>query len=102
MHVPFMVIALIGGVMARPTSLRHPHPGRQDSDMAPGVGGPAARTLPNTVVVEGERMLSAFAAVSQGEYSAELNNILAQADMWLGLGPWTVTSKKIAVPEGSP
>jgi hypothetical protein len=68
--------------------------------MAPGVT--AARTLPKTVVVDGKRMLSAFGAVSQGQYGAELKNILAQADMWLGQGPWTVTSKKIAVPEGSP
>lgn len=111
MRSALILLALVGHALAGPTPIHHP-PVRRLNASAIGdghgsgsgthSGGTAPRSLPNTVVLDGQRMLSAFATVSQGGYPTELQNILAQADRWMAKGPWTVTSKTFAVPGGTP
>ncbi|KOS21911.1 hypothetical protein ESCO_002078 [Escovopsis weberi] len=58
---------------------------------------------PNTVVIPGERLLAAKQSL-QSPHSplhGALGHLTAQADSWLGQGPWTVTSKTSAPPNGT-
>lgn len=57
---------------------------------------------PDTVVIEGWRLEAAKAKIARGDktYTKALGHLTAQADSWLGQGPWTVTSKDKAPPSG--
>lgn len=64
---------------------------------------PANEKPPNTVVIDGRRLVAARNRISQGEprYTTALANLLTQADNWLGQGPWTVTDKEKVPPSGN-
>ncbi|CEJ89604.1 hypothetical protein VHEMI05439 [[Torrubiella] hemipterigena] len=57
---------------------------------------------PDTVVIQGWRLEAAKAKIAHGDetYTKALGHLTAQADSWLGQGPWTVTSKDKAPPSG--
>lgn len=57
------------------------------------------RKLPNTVVLDPQRMVDTAAHVMG--YQTEFRNLLTQANEWMGVGPWTVVSKTMAVPNGT-
>lgn len=65
-------------------------------------GQPLLRPCPNTVVFDPDRMVKTASEVSQGQHGAELAELLSHADPYLSKGPWTVTSKTLPVPDGSP
>lgn len=57
---------------------------------------------PNTITVDGKRLLTAKAALAVGEPSTTkaLISLLKDADGWLNHGPWTVMSKNGTAPTG--
>lgn len=59
--------------------------------------------VPDTVVIDGERLVQAKARLQRGDdrYIDALAHITAQADYWLDQGPWSVTSKSKEPPGGS-
>ncbi|KAM0420390.1 hypothetical protein ACHAPT_011810 [Fusarium lateritium] len=59
--------------------------------------------FPETAILDGQRLLNAKIALSVRETSTALalHSLIEQADSWLELGPWAVTSKKEAGPSGS-
>lgn len=85
--------AVLDTVSAVPASL-----GAKGARKARGL----TRPQPNTVVFDAERMSHTAELVSQGQYADELAELLKYAQPYLSKGPWTVTNKKMAVPDGSP
>lgn len=73
-----------------------------DAAPPPNAGRPLQRPRPNTVVFEPKRMVKTAREVSKGGHSGELAELLSHADPYLSKGPWTVTSKTIPVPDGTP
>ncbi|KAJ6125434.1 hypothetical protein N7471_012751 [Penicillium samsonianum] len=69
----------------------------------PNPGHSNSRKAPDTVVIDGSRLVAAQAQLSRGDHSLEvsLNRLVSQADSWLSQGPWTVTSKTKAPPNGT-
>ncbi|MEV7087727.1 alginate lyase family protein [Streptomyces sp. NPDC093085] len=69
---------------------------------APGDGTRAA--APATVVIDGERMRRTRTAVAHGDPGLRraVATLTAQADSWLGRGPWTVVDKPRPAPSGDP
>ncbi|UNI24745.1 hypothetical protein JDV02_010470 [Purpureocillium takamizusanense] len=73
---------------------------------ASAVRGSSSR-VPNTVVIDGERLASAKDRLWSSrhhpdpELRAALGRLTAQADVWLKQGPWTVTTKTTAPPNGT-
>ncbi|GJN84575.1 hypothetical protein PLIIFM63780_008136 [Purpureocillium lilacinum] len=69
-----------------------------------GRGGGGSH-VPNTVVIDGKRLADAKQRLSSrhpdAELRAALGHLTAQADTWLSQGPWTVTTKKTAPPNGT-
>lgn len=65
-------------------------------------GKPLQRPRPNTVVFEPKRMVHTARDVSMGNYADELSELLSHADPYLSKGPWSVTNKKMPVPDGTP
>ncbi len=88
MRVPYLTSLLLAAdmVLARPNS---------ESSIAQGA--------PDTVVIDGYRLVDARAALKSGDITlnAALKHLVAQADSWLGQGPWTVTSKTKPPPGGT-
>ncbi|MEV7868743.1 alginate lyase family protein [Streptomyces sp. NPDC088124] len=62
------------------------------------------RAVPATVVIDGKRMRQARAALDRGDPALRkaVTSLTAQADSWLGKGPWTVTDKPRPAPSGDP
>ncbi|MFE2942188.1 alginate lyase family protein [Streptomyces sp. NPDC059255] len=62
------------------------------------------RAAPATVVIDGKRMRQARAALDRGDPALRkaVTSLTAQADSWLGKGPWTVTDKPRPAPGGDP
>ncbi|RFU81927.1 exported [Trichoderma arundinaceum] len=58
---------------------------------------------PNTVVIDGHRLVEAKLRLKLGDrdLKAALKHLTAQADSWLSQGPWTVTAKANAPPNGT-
>lgn len=57
---------------------------------------------PQTVVMNGKRLAETRNIVRKSKkYDEQLKYLVAQADSWLGQGPWTVTSKKEPPPNGT-
>ncbi|KAJ6095186.1 hypothetical protein N7467_002699 [Penicillium canescens] len=69
----------------------------------PDPGHSNSRKAPDTVVIDGYRLLDTQAQLNRGDVSlkASLGYLVAQADSWLNQGPWTVTSKTKAPPNGT-
>lgn len=67
------------------------------------VGAYAVSKAPSTVVIDGQRLVDAKAKLLLGEqrFKQSLEHLVAQADVWLDQGPWTVTSKSEAPPNGT-
>src|SRR4051795_7121390 len=65
-------------------------------------GNTRVGVIPNTVVIDGSRLVENKQRIRAGHtsYITALNNLIAQADSWLGKGPWTVTNKTQAPPNG--
>ncbi|RHZ66751.1 alginate lyase family protein [Aspergillus thermomutatus] len=59
--------------------------------------------VPNTVVMDGFRLVENKKRIQAGDASlkAALGHLTTEADSWLGQGPWTVTSKTQAPPNGT-
>jgi hypothetical protein len=59
--------------------------------------------IPNTVVIDGSRLVENKQRIRAGHtsYITALNHLIAQADSWLDKGPWTVTNKTQAPPNGT-
>lgn len=57
-----------------------------------------ARPRPNTVILDPDYMQRAAGNPDQGE----LGNLKGLADRLLSVGPWSVTNKRKAVPDGTP
>ncbi|KAK5996805.1 hypothetical protein PT974_02148 [Cladobotryum mycophilum] len=59
--------------------------------------------VPDTVVIEGWRLVDAKARLLFGDkkLKAALGHLTAQADSWLNQGPWTVTTKTTPPPNGT-
>lgn len=57
---------------------------------------------PSTVVLDSRRLLEAKQLLNEGDPQTRtaLSHLIAQADIWLGQGPWSVTSKTIPPPSG--
>ncbi|KAK5996479.1 hypothetical protein PT974_01814 [Cladobotryum mycophilum] len=69
-----------------------------------GLASPRPATVvPDTVVLDGQRLVNAKAQLKAGNATlkAALKHLTAQADSWLTQGPWTVTSKSTAPPNGT-
>jgi hypothetical protein len=58
---------------------------------------------PNTVVIDGELLAATKTRLKHGDKSLKvaLQHLTAQADSWLNQGPWTVTAKTNAPPNGT-
>lgn len=56
--------------------------------------------LPKTVVLDGYRLIDAKFRLLLGsqEHRSALKHLTAQADSWLSQGPWSVTTKTVALP----
>ncbi|KAJ2975034.1 hypothetical protein NQ176_g5745 [Zarea fungicola] len=56
--------------------------------------------VPNTVVLDGYRLIDAKIRLFLGsqEHRSALKHLTAQADSWLSQGPWSVTTKTVALP----
>lgn len=76
------------------------------------IGKPVQPTVPRTVVLSGDRLVAtkrdvqkAMGNNGQGQGRPVLRdamrNLVTQADAWLPQGPWTVTAKTMAVPNGT-
>ncbi|MFD7091077.1 alginate lyase family protein [Streptomyces sp. NPDC059896] len=65
---------------------------------------PSDPVAPETVVIDGKRMRQARIALDRGDPAlrATVKSLTAQADSWLGQGPWTVTDKPRPAPSGDP
>lgn len=59
--------------------------------------------FPNTIVIDGYRLVEAKLRLDLGDHSLKsaLNHLTAQADSWLDQGPWTVTAKATPPPNGT-
>ncbi|CAI7567897.1 unnamed protein product [Penicillium pancosmium] len=66
-------------------------------------GNTRVGVIPNTVVMDGSRLVENKQRIRAGHtsYISALNHLIAQADSWLGKGPWTVTNKTQAPPNGT-
>ncbi|KAJ2974354.1 hypothetical protein NQ176_g6103 [Zarea fungicola] len=63
---------------------------------------PSEQTTPETVVLDGPLLVQTKRRIQQdGKLKAELEILTRQADYWLDKGPWTVTSKTSAPPNGT-
>ncbi|MFJ2555886.1 MULTISPECIES: alginate lyase family protein [unclassified Streptomyces] len=62
------------------------------------------RAIPATVVIDGKRMRQTRIALDRGDPALRTSvaALTAQADSWLGRGPWTVTDKPRPAPSGDP
>ncbi|MEE1798437.1 alginate lyase family protein [Streptomyces sp. JV176] len=62
------------------------------------------RAIPATVVIDGKRMRQTRIALNRGDPALRTSvaALTAQADSWLGRGPWTVTDKPRPAPSGDP
>ncbi|KAL7936530.1 alginate lyase domain-containing protein [Trichoderma chlorosporum] len=71
----------------------------------PGLGDiwPWPSSIPNTIVIDGYRLVEAKLRLTLGDGTLknELKHLTAQADSWLDQGPWTVTAKSKAPPNGT-
>lgn len=69
----------------------------------PNHGDSHSAKAPDTVVIDGHRLVDAKAQLNRGSDSlkASLDHLVGQADSWLSQGPWTVTSKANAPPNGT-
>ncbi|OPB40310.1 hypothetical protein A0O28_0003890 [Trichoderma guizhouense] len=71
----------------------------------PGLGDiwPWPSKTPNTIVIDGYRLVEAKLRLTLGDgtLKKELKHLTAQADSWLNQGPWTVTAKTKAPPNGT-
>lgn len=69
---------------------------------APAPAQQQHQETPDTVVIQGWRLEVAKAKIAHGDktYTKALSHLTAQADSWLGQGPWTVTSKEKTPPSG--
>jgi hypothetical protein len=69
----------------------------------PDPGHSNSRKAPDTVVIDGYRLVDIQTQINRGDASikASLDHLVAQADSWLKQGPWTVTSKTKAPPNGT-
>ncbi|KAL7793642.1 alginate lyase domain-containing protein [Trichoderma ceciliae] len=58
---------------------------------------------PDTIVIDGYRLVDAKQRLNKGDrdLKAALKHLTAQADSWLDQGPWTVTAKADAAPNGT-
>lgn len=63
---------------------------------------PPVRKAPRTVVLDGARLRQASIALHHGDkaLTATLAQLTAQADQWLGQGPWSVMDKPQTPPGG--
>ncbi|KAL9476433.1 hypothetical protein ACSS6W_006274 [Trichoderma asperelloides] len=70
---------------------------------APGDGWLWPTIFPNTIVIDGHRLVEAKLRLDLGDHSLKtaLKHLTAQADSWLGQGPWTVTAKATPPPNGT-
>ena len=64
----------------------------------------AVPAVPATPVIDGKRMQQARIRLDKGDpgLRAAVKSLTAQADSWLGQGPWTVTDKPAPAPGGDP
>jgi hypothetical protein len=65
-------------------------------------GNGTTSAAPNTITVDGGRLLTAKAALAMGEpwATSALAALIDDADGWLNYGPWTVMSKNVTSPTG--
>lgn len=70
-------------------------PARRSSGSCTPANGTAV--TPKTVVLEGSRLVD----IKKHPDPTALQNLVTQADAWLTVGPWTVTSKNVSVPDGT-
>ncbi|KFY76312.1 hypothetical protein V499_03988 [Pseudogymnoascus sp. VKM F-103] len=63
---------------------------------------PNKDVVPNTIVLDGSRLLKAKLLIKLGDaqLKTRLSYLTAQADKWLKQGPWSVTTKAIYPPSG--
>ncbi|KAL7948810.1 alginate lyase domain-containing protein [Trichoderma barbatum] len=68
-----------------------------------GDGWPWPLKTPNTIVIDGHRLAEAKFRLAWGDGNLKkaLKHLTAQADSWLDQGPWTVTAKTKAPPNGT-
>ncbi|WP_446040008.1 alginate lyase family protein [Streptomyces sp. SID1121] len=72
--------------------------------LIPAVPSTAAPAVPATPVIDGKRLQQARIALDKGDpvLKKALKSLTAQADSWLGQGPWTVVDKPRPAPSGDP
>ncbi|WVQ72327.1 hypothetical protein IAR50_001877 [Cryptococcus sp. DSM 104548] len=63
----------------------------------------STRHIPRTVVLDGRRLAEAKEKLEEGDQEMQevLDNLLRQANIWMGLGPWTVVANSRSVPNGT-
>ena len=69
-----------------------------------GIAIPDAKVVvPGTVVIDGQRLVDVKERTRRKDPAcdAELKHLVAQADYWLTQGPWSVTTKTEAPPNGT-
>jgi hypothetical protein len=69
----------------------------------PNLGTHNVQKAPETVFIDGSRLVAAKRQLERGNRSLQvsLNYLITQVDSWLDQGPWTVTSKAKAPPNGT-
>ncbi|MFE4702685.1 alginate lyase family protein [Streptomyces sp. NPDC001935] len=88
---------------ARTTSPPAPEaPARSASAAVPAASGRAGSEPPETVVLDGGRLLRTRARLAKGDHrlARALRELTARADNWLDQGPWTVVDKPRPAPGG--
>ncbi|WP_327237572.1 alginate lyase family protein [Streptomyces sp. NBC_01317] len=72
--------------------------------LVPAASSAAAPAVPATPVIDGKRLQQARVALDKGDPALKkaLTSLIAQADSWLGKGPWTVVDKPKPAPSGDP
>ncbi|QIQ05795.1 alginate lyase family protein [Streptomyces liangshanensis] len=72
--------------------------------LVPAASSSAAPAVPATPVIDGKRLQQARIALDKGDPALRkaVKSLTAQADSWLGQGPWTVVDKPRPAPSGDP
>ncbi|WP_329114281.1 alginate lyase family protein [Streptomyces sp. NBC_01465] len=90
LHALIAAVAAIAAVLV---------PTASSAEAAPHHKGPSA---PRTPVIDGKRLEQARARLAHGDPALRtaVKSLTAQADSWLGQGPWTVVDKPKPAPGG--
>ncbi|MER5770927.1 alginate lyase family protein [Streptomyces sp. NPDC001985] len=72
--------------------------------LLPSASASSPGRAPQTVVIDGDRLVRAKKRLDRGDPALRTaaRHLVAQADRWLGQGPWTVVDKPRPAPSGDP